>query len=104
MRASEIDCNFYILLGPIARLIEGEQPLAAILLPRAVIADTLNGAKSRRYRHAARHPLECQSLASSIEDNDGFETDDAFVSRQRAKHSRKVGFGGQRAELSGTRR
>jgi hypothetical protein len=104
VRASEIDCNFYILLGPIARLIEGEQPLAAILLPRAMIADTHNGAKSRRYRHAARHPLECQSLASSIEDNGAFETNDAFVSRQRPKHGRKVGFGGQLAELLGIRR
>ena len=30
--------------------------------------DTLNGAKSKRYRHAARHILECQALDPSIAD------------------------------------
>jgi hypothetical protein len=103
-RASEIDGNFYFLLDPVARLIEGKHPLAATLLRRAMIEDTLNGAKSSRYKHAARHLLECQSLASSIQDYGTFETHDAFASRQRAKHGRKVGFWGQLAELSGTRR
>ena len=103
-RASEIDGNFYFLLDPIARLIEGKHPLAATLLRRAMIEDTLNGAKSSRYKHAARHLLECQSLASGIQDYGTFETHDAFASRQRAKHGRKVGFWGQLAELSGTRR
>jgi hypothetical protein len=103
-RASEIDGNFYYLLDPMARLIEGKHPLAATLLRRAMIEDTLNGAKSSRYKHAARHLLECQSLASGIQDYGTFETHNAFASRQRAKHSRKVGFWGQLAELSGTRR
>ncbi len=56
------------------------------------------------YKHAARHLLECQSLASGIQDYGTFETHDAFASRQRAKHGRKVGFWGQLTELSGTRR
>jgi hypothetical protein len=94
----------YFLLDPIARLIEGKHPLAATLLRRAMIEDTLNGAKSSRYKHAARHLLECQSLASSIQDYGTFETHDAFASRLRTMHSRKTGFWGQLAELSGTRR
>jgi hypothetical protein len=81
-----------------------KHPLAATLLRRAMIEDTLNGAKSSRYKHAARHLLECQSLASGIQDYGTFETHDAFASRQRAKHGRKVGFWGQLTELSGTRR
>jgi hypothetical protein len=44
------------------------------------------------------------SLALSIQDYIIFETNDAFASRQRAKHGRKVGLWGQLAELSGTRR
>jgi hypothetical protein len=103
-RPSEIDGNFYFLLDPMARLIEGKHPLAATLLQRAMIEDTLNGPKSSRYKHAARHLLECQSLASSIRDYGTFETHDAFASRLRAKHSRKVGFWAQLADLSGTRR
>src|SRR5208337_3918983 len=57
-RASEIDGNLYYLLDPTARLIEDRHPLAATLLRRAMIEDTLDGAKSTRYKHAARQGLE----------------------------------------------
>jgi hypothetical protein len=103
-RTSEINGNLYYQLDPAAQLIEGKHPLAAALLRRAMIEDTLNGAKSSRYKHAARHVRECSSLASSIQDYGTFETHDAFVSRLRAKHGRKVGFWAQLDELSGTRR
>jgi uncharacterized protein DUF6880 len=103
-RAAEIDGNLYFLLDPMARLLEGKHPLAATLLRRAMIEDTLDKAKSSRYKHAARHLLECQSLASSIPDYGSFEAHDAFASRLRAGHSRKTGFWAQLADLSGTRR
>jgi hypothetical protein len=76
----------------VARWLEGSHPLAATLLRRAMIEDTLDGAKSKRYRHAARHLAECQSLASIIRDYGQFETHEAFVARLRAGHSRKSGF------------
>ncbi len=103
-RAAEIDGNLYFLLDPVARLIEGKHPLAATLLRRAMIEDTLDGAKSTRYKHAARHLLECQSLAPSIRDFGAFETHEAFVSRLRARHGRKTGFWAQVSEVSGGRR
>ena len=102
-RASEIDGNLYYLLDPAARLIEGKHPLAATLLRRAMIEDTLDGAKSTRYKHAARHLLECQSLAAGIQDFGTFETHEAFVSRLRARHGRKTGFWSQVSEVSGGR-
>jgi len=49
-RAPEIDGNLYFLLDPAAQLIEGKHPLAATLLRRAIIEDTLDGAKSTRYK------------------------------------------------------
>ncbi len=101
-RAAEIDGNLYYLLEPAAQLIEGKHPLAATLLRRAMIEDTLNGAKSSRYKHAARHLLECLSLASSIQDFGTFETHETFTNRLHAKHGRKVGFWAQVAELPGT--
>jgi hypothetical protein len=88
-RASEIDGNAYYLLDPVARQIEGKHPL--------------EGAKSSRYKHAARHLLECQSLVMMIRDYGTFETDETFNSRLRASHARKTGFWKQVAELSGTR-
>jgi hypothetical protein len=91
-RGSEIDGNLYYLLDPAARLIEGKHPIAATLLRRAMIEDTLDGAKSTRYKHAARHLLECRSLVAGIQDFGTFQTHEAFVSRLRARHSRKAGF------------
>jgi hypothetical protein len=100
-RAPEIDGNQYFLLDPAAQLIEGKHPIAATLLRRAMIEDTLNGAKSTRYKHAARHLLECASLASGVQDFRGVETHESFVGRLRAKHGRKAGFWGQLTEASG---
>ena len=39
-----------------------------------MIDDTLDGAKSTRYSHAARHLMECQSRASAIQDYGPFDT------------------------------
>ena len=100
-RASEIDGNLYFLLDPAAQLIEGKHPLAATLLRRAMIEDTLNGAKSTRYKHAARHLLECASLAPGIQDFRDAETHESFVGHLRSKHGRKAGFWGQLTEPSG---
>ena len=102
-RASEIDGNLYHLLDPAARLMEGKHPLAATLLRRAMIEDTLDGAKSTRYKHAARHLLECRSLLAGIQDFGTFETHEAFVGRLRARHGRKTGFWSQVSEVSGDR-
>jgi hypothetical protein len=99
-RAPEIDGNLYYLLDPAAQLIEGKYPIAATLLRRAMVEDTLDGAKSTRYKHAARHLLECASLAPGIQDFGGFETHTSFVERLRAKHGRKNGFWGQLTERS----
>jgi hypothetical protein len=99
-RTQEIDGDLYFLLDPTAQLIEGRYPMAATLLRRAMIEDTLNGAKSTRYKHAARHLLECVSLAPGIHNFGGVETHESFVGRLRAKHGRKVGFWGQTAEAS----
>lgn len=102
-RHAEIDGNAYSLLDQAARKLEGEHPLAATVLRRAMIDDTLERAKSGRYRHAARHLLECQSLDRDINDYDSFETHASFVARIRTKHSRKTGFWARVSELSGVR-
>jgi hypothetical protein len=94
-RSLEIDGNLYFILAPAAEALEAEQPLAAALLRRAMIEDTLTGAKARRYRHAARHLLECRLLEVGINDHGGFETHEAFVARLRAQHGRKAGLWGQ---------
>jgi hypothetical protein len=100
-RSREIDGNLYFVLDPAAEALEGKQPLAAVLLRRAMIGDTLEGAKATRYRHAARHLRECRALEPAISDHGSFETHDAFVARLQARHGRKTGFWSQVAEHSG---
>ena len=91
-RHHEIDGNAYWLLDPAARTLEGKQPLAASLLRRGMIEDTLNGAKSKRYKHAARHLTECRALSGVIEDYGAFVNHNTFVKSLRTAHGRKHGF------------
>ena len=72
-------------------------------LRRAMIENTLDGAKSSRYKHAARHLLECLAVAPTIGDFGSFETHDAFTARLRAAHGRKVGFWSRYAEIAGSK-
>lgn len=91
-RATELDGDHYEILSPAADALAGKHPLAATLVLRAMIDFTLTKARSSRYRHAARHFLECASLASSIADFGAFETHEAYAARLKAEHSRKSGF------------
>lgn len=91
-RADALDGNSYGTLSTAADALEVEHPLAANVLRRAMIEDTLDGAKSKRYRHAARHLAECASCDAAIEDYHGFTPHEAFVETLKQKHGRKYGF------------
>lgn len=91
-RADELDGNSYHTLTTAADMLEAEHPLAATLMRRAMIEDSLNGAKSKRYRHAARHLAECRSCDAAIDDYGNFPTHTQFVETLKEKHPRKHGF------------
>jgi Family of unknown function (DUF6880) len=91
-RRDELDGNLYFLLNPAAQALESQYPQVASLLYRAMIEDTLNGAKSSRYAHAARHLVECQSLSHKLKKQNDIESHDAFLARMKARHARKTGF------------
>ena len=91
-RAGELDGDHYEILSPAADALAGKHPLAAALVLRAMIDFTLAKARSSRYRHAARHLMECASLAGSIPDFGTFETHEAYAARLKAEHGRKSGF------------
>lgn len=88
----EWDGNRWYFLPDPAQALAGKHPLAATVLLRALILDTLTGAKSKRYKHAARHLMECASLAAMIEDYRRLPTHDAFITALRRDHPRKSGF------------
>lgn len=91
-RAAELDGDHYEILTPAADALAAKYPLAATLALRAMIAFTLTKARSSRYRHAARHFMECEILATVIKEFGAFETHTAYAARLKAEHGRKSGF------------
>jgi hypothetical protein len=80
-RSGELDGDRPELLEPAARAIEGRYPLAATLLLRALILDTVRYARTTRYKDAQRQLLEAASLAPAIADWSGHEEAEAFAVR-----------------------
>jgi len=91
-RIKEIDGDRYELLDPAASTLEGKHPLSAVLLRRALIEVTLQKGRATRYKHAARHVHEIDSLKARIKDYAGFETHDQFMARLAKNHPRKTSF------------
>lgn len=91
-RAAELDGDHYEILAPAADGLAGRHPLAATLILRAMIDFALTHSRSSRYRHSARHLLECTSLSGSIRDFGDFEMHEAYVARLRDEHPRKASF------------
>ena len=90
--ADDLDGDHYEILTPAADALAAKHPLAATLVLRAMIDFTLGKARSSRYKHAARHLLECSSLSSAFEDLGAFEVHDGYESRLRQEHGRKASF------------
>ncbi len=91
-RWDELDGDHYEILTSAADALAGKHPLAATLLLRAMIDFSLRSSRSSRYRHAARHLLDCCSLSSAIEDFGRFEPHDDYEARLRCEHRRKSSF------------
>jgi hypothetical protein len=91
-RATEIDGDRYEILNPAATTLEGKHPVAAVLLRRAMISVSLGKARSSRYRHAARHVLELESLDHAIGDYGRHATHAIFMAHLKREHVRKHSF------------
>jgi hypothetical protein len=93
-RASELDGDRYETLSPAADALASKHPLAATLVLRAMINFTLTKTRASRYKHAARHLTECDSLATNITHFGIHETHKGYVTGIRRDHARKSGFWG----------
>ena len=91
-RAEELDGNAYWVLTPAAEALAERHPLAATLTLRAMIGFALREARSSRYRHAARHLVECVNLASRIAEWGAVVPHDLHLAGLRTGHGRKAGF------------
>ncbi len=88
-RAIELDGDHYEILTPAAEALAGKHPLAATMLLRAMINFSLKNSRSSRYRHAARHLLDCAGLSPTIKDYRSFEPHGAYEARLRLEHGRQ---------------
>jgi hypothetical protein len=91
-RASELDGDHYEVLTPAADALEQDYPLAATVLRRAMVDFALENQRTKRYRHAATHLMQCGQLAKSVVEFGSFVTHDAYLGRLKAHHGRKSSF------------
>lgn len=95
-RRNEFDGDDYELLSSAAEALSTKYPLSATILRRAMIDFTLEKARSTRYKHAARHLVECAGTASRLTDLEfakaNIETHQAYVAMIRQRHGKKTGF------------
>ncbi len=91
-RTDDLNGDSYHTLTTASDALEAEHPLAATMMRRAMVRDTLDGGKSKRYRYAARHFAECQSCDTAIDNYGDVPTHTEFVEALRQKHGRKFGF------------
>ncbi len=91
-RAKELNGDHYEVLSPAADALAGKHPLAATLLLRAMIDFALKHNRVKRYRHAARHLAECESLAAAVRDFGDFEPHERYSVRLKNEHGRKTSF------------
>ena len=91
-RAFELDGDYYELLTPAAEQLQEKHPLAAIIVLRAMIDVALDRGKSSRYRHAARHLIECQRLSAMVSDFGALASHADYIASLEGKHGKKAGF------------
>jgi hypothetical protein len=91
-RRAELNGKQYELLNRAAELLETRHPLAATLVRRAMIEDTLGRAQLTRYPHAARHLIECAGAATRIADYGPHPTSEAYLRRLMIEHGAKRTF------------
>jgi len=90
--ADKLDGNQFYWMSEAADKLYEKHTMAAVLLLRALIVDTLAGAKSKRYRYAAKHLASCAQAEAMISDHQGQQSHAEFVAQLRDQHGRKHGF------------
>lgn len=80
-RSNEVEPHRIEVLEPAATLLSARHPLAATVLLRAMVFDTLRWARADRYRDAERQLGELEALAIQIGDWGALEPHTDFIAR-----------------------
>ncbi|AZV38662.1 hypothetical protein CFR75_13550 [Komagataeibacter xylinus] len=89
---AELDGRDYGTLRPAADRLSESYPNEATLLYRLLVEAVLDKALSRYYSYAAKDLASCRLLALMLTATNGMETHEAFMTRLKAQHKRKLGF------------
>jgi hypothetical protein len=100
-RRDEVPGDDYELLGKAAARLEARQPLAATLLRRAMILNTLNRTLSLRYAQAALQLADNAALAPLITNWRDVEPQDSFLEWLLARYRRLPAFAREYAARNG---
>lgn len=91
-RQPELDGDLYELMSSAAGALAEKYPLAATLVLRSMIDFTLDSGRSSRYKYAARHLVQCASLAPHIDDFGKASSHLAYVAELKRLQGKKHGF------------
>ncbi|WP_414896646.1 DUF6880 family protein [Rhodovulum sp. YEN HP10] len=91
-RNAEIDGDAYEILTPLAEALAPANPLAAVLLRRAMIDFALDRRRAGRYGHAAGHLSDCAAADAEIQDYGIHLSHAAYLDGLRRTHARKSAF------------
>lgn len=91
-RLDEVDGNRYELLAPAADALRDRHPIAAVMLWRAMIDDTLTQGRASRYGYAVDHLMDCAALDEAIVDHGALQPHANYVETLRIMHDRKTSF------------
>jgi hypothetical protein len=91
-RADEINGDFYSLLTSAADVLRSKHPLAAVILYRSMIDDTLKQDRSSLYIQAAEQLADCAVLDAGILDYGTFPSHGSYIRALKSQHNRKSAF------------
>ena len=91
-RAAELDGDRYEFLTSAAEALRDIQPLASVIMLRAMIDFALDRARTARYKHAARHLAEARRLSAKIKDRGPIDSHEDYVADLRSRHRSKTRF------------
>jgi len=87
-----LDGDVYFALKPLAEALEGERPLGATVLYRALLDSILSRAISKYYNHGIRYLKKLDQLEARIDDWKGLQPHAEYRERLQAAHGRKRSF------------
>ncbi len=91
-RAAELDGDRFEFLTSAAESLRDTNPLASVVILRAMVDFVLDRARAARYRHTVRNLAEAKRFASEIKDWRTVKSHEEYVADLKSRHRSKTRF------------